>query len=209
MIENIIKEVWDGKKSPRNWEDIEGVMVHRCGLDKETGVILGYDAPSICSAFLGRHPDYPEVAKATGGENPYTLYIGGDCGGPKELDGKIWQALPLDEVGYHGRRFSVSYIGIGLIFDGRYAPPSQKQLSSLTDILVELCVASLWDPYKRIKGHGELPKAHNGTKSPDGPAACPGTTEHINMNVLRDEVAILMKDRARSRLHDAGLVFGS
>jgi len=203
-IENIIEYANDGQPRERDFEKLQGIMVHRCGVDLQTGTVLGYDGRSVCDAFLGRVGRFRDVAQATGGQNAYSIYIGGDLG-PEEFDGKIWQALPLDEVGYHGRRFSVAYLGIGLIFDGRERAASPAQYASLVDLCAELCAAWTWDPYKKIKAHGEVPKAHNGTKAPGEPAACPG--DLLGMNALRDDVSTMMKDRARRSLYDAGLIF--
>jgi len=205
-IEDITDYADDDEHRVRDFEKLAGIMIHRCGVDLQTGVVLGYDAPSVVDAFLGRVDKWKAVAKATGGENAYSVYIGGDLG-PEEFDGKIWQALPLDEVGYHGRRFSVPYLGIGLICDAREKAPSVKQYQAATLLCSELCSAWRWDPYKQIKGHGEVPKAHNGSKAPGKPAACPG--DLLNMYSFRNDVEILMKEGPRVRLHEAGLVFGS
>lgn len=205
-IESIIDEVWDGKYVKRDWEANTSLMVHRCGVDLLYDHVFGYDAISVANTFLGKNPKYPEVAKVTGGQNPYTFYIGGDLG-PEEFDGRIWQALPLDEVGYHARRFSSPMIGVGLIFDGRKKKPSDKQYNSLVDLLHLICRAYAWEPYKKILGHGEVDGAHGGTKTPEGPDACPGHPQFINMNIVRDDVATMTKHIARAELYEAGLVF--
>jgi len=203
-IENIIEYADDGKHRERDFEKLEGIMVHRNGVDLQTGTVLGYDGRSICDAFLGRVDRFRDVAQATGSQNAYSIYIGGNLG-PEEFDGKIWQALPLNEVGYHGRRFSVPYLGVGLIFDGRVKPASEKQYTALVDLCAELCLAWTWDPYKKIKGHGEVPGSHNGSKAPGKPAACPG--DLLDMNTVRYDVEQIMREGARRRLHAAGLVF--
>lgn len=207
-IENMILRVDDGRSQIRDWEKLTGPMVHRTGLDDETGVVLGYDAASICDHFTGKDTTYPEVAKATGGQLAYSIMIGGDRG-PPELDGKIWQTLPLDEIGHHARRFgSIPYLGIACVGDFREGvgrPMSDLQRASLVDLLALLCAAFGWDPYRDIKGHGEVPKTHDGSKAPGKPAACPG--DLVKLNILRDDAAILMRDSGRRQLHDAGLVF--
>lgn len=204
-IENVIGQLDDEKHRVRDWDSVEGFMVHRCGVDLKTGVVLGYDAVRIGEAFIGRRPEWDEVARATGYQNPYTLYVGGDLG-PPSLDGKIWQALPIDEVGYHGRRYSFGHIGIGCIADPRVKPMSRPQYNSLTSLLAALCVGWAKDPYRAIRGHGEVPGSHDGSKAPDEPAACPGLTQR-ELNVLRDDVADLVKYEGRSVLHAAGLIF--
>lgn len=207
QIENIIDYADDGKHRQRDWKKIEGIMLHRCGVDLETEVVLGHDGRSVCDAFLGRVPKWIEAAKATGSQNAYTFFIGGDLGS-SEYDGKIWQALPLNEVGYHGRRFSLPYVGVGLIFDGRYKSASDLQYDAAIDLVADLCVALGLDPYKCVKGHGEVKGAHGGSKAPGRPAACPGHKKYINLNILRDDVAVIMRDRARRRLYEAGIIFG-
>ncbi len=203
-IVDIIEHADDGRHNERDFDKLEGIMIHRCGVDLQTGVVLGYEASSIVDAFLGRVEKWKDVAKATGGQNAYSIYIGGDLG-PEEFDGQIWQALPLDEIGYHGRRFSVPYLGIGLICDAREKAPSVAQYQAAWLLCSELCSAWVWDPYKRIKSHGEIRKAHNGTKSPGAPAACPG--DLLDMNAFRYDVEALMKEGPRSRLLEAGLIF--
>lgn len=203
-IIDISAEVADGHDQRRDIGTCHGIMVHRVGVDDQTGVVIGYDGLAISEAFTGRRPEWEEVAKVTGHQNAYTLYLGGDWGPPK-LDGKIWQALPLDEIGHHARRFSKLYIGIGCIGDFRAHPPSPAQWAALVDVCVELCTAFNWNPYKRIKGHGEEPRAHGGEKAPGQPAACPG--DLLNMYALRDDVAFMIKELARRRLHESGLVF--
>lgn len=203
-IQNVIDQVSDGRPDDRDWTRLEAFYIHRCGVDSETGIVLGYDAIEICAAFTGKDPRWPEVAKATGGQVAYSLMVGGNLG-PPEFDGVIWQTLPLDEIGYHARRFSKPGLGIGLIFDGRVAPASEKQYQSLTDLLALLSVAFGKDPYRYIRGHGEEKGAHDGSKAPGFPNACPGG--FLAMNPLRDDVATLSRDVARRQLHDAGLVF--
>ena len=205
-IENIIGELDDGKHRERDWTSVEGFMVHRCGVDLKTGVVLGYDGRRVGEAFIGKRPEWEDVAKATGYQNAYTLFIGGDLG-PPALDGKVWQALPLDEVGYHGRRFSPGYIGIGCIADPRVKPMSRKQRRTLEDLLAALCVGWAKDPYRAIRGHGEIAKAHDGSKAPGKRNACPGLTQ-VELNVLRDDVAQLVKEKGLVELHRAGLIFG-
>ncbi len=205
-IENIISAVKDRRQRERDPESTKGIAIHRCGVNRQTGVVLGYDAKSICDAFLGRVPEWTEVAKATGGENAYTFFVGGNLG-PNELDGVVWQALPLSEVGYHARRFSKSHIGVALIFDGRYDQPSLKQYSMAVRLVAELCEMLGLDPYRDVKGHGEIKGAHSGSKAPGQPEACPGHPENINLNIFRDDVAIRMHPGARRRLYELGLIF--
>lgn len=203
-IRNIIDYADDGKHRERDFEKLKGIAIHRCGVDLRTGVTLGYSAPDVLDAFLGRREEFSAVAKATGSENAYSIYIGGKLGEP-EFDGQIWQALPLSEVGYHARRFSAPYLGIGMIGDFRVQPSSTRQYNSLIWLLTEICRAFTFDPYKCVSGHGELKNAHDGSKAPGKPNACPG--DLLVMNHVRDDTAVEMREAARQRLHESGLVF--
>jgi hypothetical protein len=206
-IESIITEVYDGDADIRHVDRIVGLMIHRVGVDLQSGVVLGYDARSICDAFLGRAPRWAEVAKITGSENAYTLFVGGDLG-PAELDGHIWQALPLDELGHHARRFSGDYLGIGCIGDFRERPPSPKQLANLVSICADLCLA-LGLGAAGVVGHGEIRGAHGGAKAPGKPAACPGDLLGLDglRSMISEEMAISMRAGAVRRLASAGLLF--
>jgi hypothetical protein len=209
IVENVIDRVDDGNPQIRDAEALEGALIHRVGIDDQTGIILGFDAVAICDHFTGHNRAYPEVAQATGGNLAYSIMIGGDRGPDPELDGKIWQCLPLDEIGHHARRFgSAPYLGIACIGDFRKGigrAISGRQRASLIDFLVLICAAYGWDPYRAIKGHGEVAGTHDGSKSPGEPAACPG--DLINMNILRDDIAIMSKENPRRILHDRGFVF--
>ncbi len=83
--------------------------------------------------------------------------------------------------------------------------PSQAQYFSLVDLLAEIVLAFGWDPYKKIKGHGEVEGSHDGSKAAGAANACPG--DKLNMFVLRDDVNRLAKEGARRRLNSAGLIF--
>ncbi len=210
LIQPIIAEVYDGRQLKRDVAGVIGLMIHRCGVDGQTGVVLGYDAVSICDHFTGADKTYPEVARATGSQNAYTFFIGGDFG-PENLDGQIWQALPLTEIGHHARRFSRPYIGIGCIGDfrvGHGQPPSSRQWGSCLELCSLLCLYFRLQP-TQVKGHGEVRGAHGGNKAPGRSAACPG--DQFDVEQLRDEIAQRMVEQsassARLRLAASGLVF--
>lgn len=135
--------------------------------------------------------------------------IGGNLG-RLELDGLVWQALPLTEFAPHARRFSGSYLSIACIGDFRVsydAPPSARQLSSLITLTSLLCI-ELDLTTGAVVGHGEVDGSHDGSKAPGRPAACPGGL--LDMDRLRsavaDEMALVGREAARSRLVGAGLV---
>jgi len=196
-IVNIIEESYDGNRQIRRG-DIEGIMLHRCGYDLQSGIILGVNGNEISDIFTGKDPRFPAVTKATGGQNPYTLYIGGH----REANGVIWQALPLNEIGHHAKRWSPGYIGIGCIGDYRSEAPSGAQYAALVDLVAQLCSAFAFDPYRAIRGHGEVQK---GDKALDQPGACPGL--HLVMNNVRYDVEQIMKEKACRGLAERGLVF--
>ena len=100
---DVTKEVDDGKPIERNWRRHRGITVHRGGINRQSGIVLGTNAIDICAHFSGQADRYPEVAKATGGHIPYSLIIG-DCGSK-------WQTLPLGDVGHHARVWSSRTIG--------------------------------------------------------------------------------------------------
>ena len=193
---NIIDEVADHRHIHRH-EDPRGVMVHRNAIDHQTGVCFGYDGKAVSDAFAGRVPKWEAAARATGSEVCYTFEIGGDEG-PQEFDGVVWQCLPLDETGPHGRRFSTGWIGVGIIADPRSRALSYRQHDSLIDVCAALCDGFGWDPAHRVRGHGEVKGAHGGEKAPGMPAACPG--DLLPMGTLRDEVAEMMTHHRRARL---------
>lgn len=197
QVVNVIERCKDRAQQERSLNSVVGLMIHRCGVDLRHDVVLGYDAPTIVDAFTGKEPRWASVAAVTGRQNPYTIYIGGNLG-PEDCDGVVWQALPLDEIGHHGRRFSRGHIGIGVIGDFREKPPSKTQLRTLVSVCSDLCIGLGLDPYKAIKGHGEIEGSHDGTKSPGRHNACPG--DLLNMFTLRDDVA-----QARTRTNYRGL----
>ena len=200
-IHSLIAELWDGKPWNRDFDVIDGFAVHRVGVNKRTGQVIGTGALEIGQAFIGKRAEWHEVAAATGHQVPYTFMIGGDLG-PAELDGRVWQCLPMDEIGAHARRWSSRHIGVALIGDPREHPVSAPQMASLVDLLADLCAAYAKDPYQSIKGHGEI---QGGSKAPGQRGECPGKL--LNMNHLRDDVATMMRERPRRRLTDSGLIW--
>lgn len=203
-VEYVLAQLFDGRYLERDINAIKGIMVHRVGIDLKANppTIVGRDALEICRAFQGQVKHLLDVARATGYQNPYTVIIGGDHAGA-EHDGTIWQAMPLDEVGWHARRWSPGYIGVACIGDFRVQPPSRRQRAALVFTLAVLCGRLGLDPYKHIKGHGEVPGAHDGTKAPGKPNACPG--DLLDLDLVRDDVALVRK--ARSVLHLADDIF--
>jgi len=209
-IIDISSSVSDGRKQLRSLASISRILVHRVGVDLRGNVVIGYDAESICDAFTGMNPLWRSVWSATGRQNPYSIYIGGDLGGGN--DGVMWQALDLTEVGWHARSASRSSIGIAMIGDFRHGcgrMPSRAQMSSLVWVVSSLCSALDIDA-SRVLGHGEVPEAHGGEKAPGASHACPGG--FVDMDRVRSAVAAAAgpscQISARQVLHRAGLSFG-
>lgn len=196
-IVNIIEESYDGNRQPRRGE-IQGIMLHRCGIDLKTGIILGVNGNEIADIFTGKNQRFPKVTEVTGGQNPYTFYVGGH----READGTVWQALPVNEVGHHARRWSSPFIGVGCIGDFRKEAPSVAQLAALIDLLAGLCAAFAFDPYKAIRGHGEV---QGGEKHPTSAGACPGGL--LSLNAVRYDTEQIMRERACRALLERGIVF--
>ncbi len=201
-IIDVTEQCDDGRDRERDFDAIKGIAVHRMGVDLKYGNVLGYEPIAIWEAFTGKNPKWAEVAKATGNQNAYTVQLGGDLG-PPEYDGKVWQVMPLDEIGAHARRFSKGWIGVGLIADPRKRPVSAKQLTSLVDVLVDLCCGWAFDPLLAIRGHGEIKGSHDGSKAPGKTNWCPG----FDMDPVRAEVQALMRDKSRPNLVDLGWRF--
>lgn len=203
-VEVIIDRVRDHKRQTRSLDDLKGLMLHRCGVNAKTGVVIGYDAIEICDAFTGRDARWTSVAKATGHQNPYTFYIGG-ARGHDDLHGKVWQALELDEIGHHALTESKRYIGIALIGDFREDVPGALQWGVAVSLCSDLCLALGLTPNK-VVGHGEIDAAHGGDKAPGQPAACPG--DRLAMTAVRQSVKKMMRKRIRRdavwRLQDTG-----
>jgi hypothetical protein len=189
---NIIEEVRDHKDQERGLWQIKGLMLHRCGVDLRTGTVLGYDGLSVARAFTGKMPHLQEVAKATGFQNAYTFMVNAGVG-PHYFNGSVWQALPLDEVGWHGRRFSRGWVGCAWIGDPRVQPISRHGWDAMVKLCAGLCQLQGLDPMTQIKGHGEVKDAHGGEKAPGRRASCPG-------------LSISKLDEFRRDVRDAGTV---
>jgi hypothetical protein len=204
VIDVVIDQVRDHRDQVRDLGAIEGIMMHRCGVNLKSGVVLGYDAQAICDAFLGRDPKWAEVSTATGRQNAYTFFVGGNLG-PAQFDGRTWQTLDLDEVGHHGLRFSYTHLGVTAIGDFRVKPPSELQWQATIKLVTELCLL-LGVPSRRVVGHGEVPHAHRGGKAPGEPGACPG--DFRSMDAFRAQVRgrmlMLARNDARHRLEVLG-----
>lgn len=195
-IEDVIAKVDDGKPATRDMSLLDTIAVHRCGKDLKFNVDSGSTAEEVCAHFTGKDNKFPEMAKATGGEVPYSFMIGGNLGAP-EADGVIWQCLPLSDIGRHAARWNVRAVGVAVIADPRVRPCSDAQYASLVDLLTLLCLAIKQGP-SCIKGHMELPGA-----SSDPTKVCPGPL--LPLDVLRADVAKANADVAQQLAVLAGI----
>lgn len=202
-VVDIREAVKDKRQQMRSLDSISGILVHRVGVNGRTGAVIGYDAESICAAFTGRRPTWAQVASATNSQNPYTFYIGGHG----QHDGMIWQALDLQEIGWHARSYSRKSVGVAMIGDFRSSVdcyPTSAQMESLIWLLSGLSTVLL---DVEIGGHGEIPEAHGGEKAPGAPDACPG--DLVDMDGIRSTVRAMTQSAcpvaARQALVAAGV----
>lgn len=164
------KELDDGRHRERNEDQIDSLIIHRVGKDHRTKANLGDTGPEIALKFL--HD--PAIAKYTGGQNPYTFYIG--------KDGTIWQALPVDEVGNHARKWNKRGIGIACIGDFRDTAPSVEQFNACLNLCTYL-LKCLGLRHDAVGGHSEF--GASATNSPN--KECPGS--RFDVPYLRHELA--------------------
>lgn len=169
-VENRIRECWDGRERIVEMSKRRLIVVHRCE--------LGETAEEVARGFR-------QVA-ATGGEMPYTFVLG--------RHGLVEQALRIQDVGPHARRWNTQGIGISLVGDFREQEPTSSQWMSL----VALChILSGWvDGPNAIYGHDEL---EGGSSDPN--KECPG--KHLSMDTLRYEV----REANLARISFAGIKF--
>jgi len=186
---NIIDEVSDGHKIDRVFDDHEGITIHRVGYNHKYGIDLGETAAEICGHFTGRNAQYPEVAKATGGELAYTIMIG--------KAGVPWQCLPLSDIGHHARRWSYKTVGVAVIGDPRYVPLTNEQYWSLVDVC-SIISRVLGTSSVHVKGHDELPGGMR-----DKTKECPGKL--LSMSQLRHDVWRVMRASAEQEALRVGL----
>ena len=192
-LEVVIDRCRDRRYQDRPLTLIRGLMIHRVGLDLKTNVTLGTDAVAISDTFTGKDARWPDVARATGYQNPYTFYIGGNRGHADD-DGRVWQALELTELGHHARIHSKRYLAIALIGDFRVEPPSAKQWGAAVSLCADLSLL-LGLRSARTVGHGEVEGAHGGEKAPGRSAACPGGL--LSLGAFRGKLSEVMDKRVR------------
>jgi hypothetical protein len=200
-IIDVIAECDDGKKIERGTQP-EGITIHRVGKDHQTGISLGDYATEISAHFTGKTDAYPEVSRATGGQNPYTFMVGGEWA-DSMYDGFVWQILNPMDVGHHARVWSRSTIGVGIIGDFRTVGPTRKQYISAVRLVGELCIMFWLDPKGRsqdgyvLAGHDER---QGGSRTPG--KKCPGKL--WDMDEFRHDVKDWIQGGASIRLATYG-----
>lgn len=176
---NVIRELDDGRQRERDVTRIRKIILHRVGTS------LGHTGPEIAKRFL--HD--PQVAKYTGGQNPYTFYVGYQYG-------RIWQALPVDEVGNHARRWNVEGLGIALIGDFRTEAPRADTTWGASLVLVSHLCEALGLSADDVEPHtGGSLQGTTASSAKD----CPGRM--FNMDRFREEVRIRMLNVAKCGAH--------
>lgn len=170
----------------RDISSLRWFVVHRFGwIDRNEFGVNGVspDAEGV-SDFYAREP---EASRATGGKPPYTFII--------DHFGTVEQVYPVGAITPHATRFNVSGVGVAVLGDFRFVPPTDQQIKSLTE-LWSLFV-SAW-PGMSIVGHTDLP---NATK--DVRKVCPGR----NMDLVKIDTTAraMVRDRLVRSLVDAGV----
>jgi len=129
-----------------------------------------YGAEDV-AAFLAANPEY------TGGRMGYHFVI--------RDDGEVEQALQLDKVAVHAGRYNGESVGIVVVGDFRFNPPTGPQMDALVELCVSLCRELHIAPQSGIFGHTELPGA-----SSDPYKVCPGKLLRINylINVVTEKL---------------------
>lgn len=176
---------------PRYWYKHQGITVHRVGYDHPSRINLGDNAIDICAHFTGKNNQYPEVAKATGGQLAYTIMIGAKIN-------QTWQCLPLSDTGHHARRWSSNTIGIAAIGDFRFHPPTHEQYWALVDSCA-IISRVMGTSSAQVLGHDERPGGRR-NKSKE----CPGKL--LDMKQLRHDINMVMRGSAERQAVLAGLV---
>jgi len=175
LIENKVKECFDGKIKERLTDDVKRIIIHR--------IDIGETAEEVCKKFQ----EVEEVSKYTGKQNPYTFFI--------RRDGTIEQACPLIEITAHARRFNKQGIGVGVIGDFRKHKPTNQQIEAL----IYLCaILVTWKRKLIVSGHDELFGATN-----DPNKECPG--KYLNVHELRLEIKKKIEYNNEKRLTESGI----
>ena len=181
---DLIYEQVVGKKSYmiRPLDLVEGIMIHRVGKDRATGVDFGDTAEDICKAFT----EGPAGAY-TGNKIPYTFIIQGDA--------RIAQTLPLSWVGPHALSLSSKFVSVALIGDFRAFKdyqgvesadePSDDQFCSSVFLLRAL-LGVLCRPVTAIVGHTDPDMVKRGSTRIQS-KRCPG--EGLDLYKLRSAVS--------------------
>lgn len=188
-VRDVTEYTGDGKKRALDPRRVSKLIIHRVGINLKPSppVVLGDDAITISRHFVGK--GIPEVARATGGQQPYTFYV--------LKDGSIEQALELYDYGPHAMRWNDTGIGIACVGDFRFEEPTDEQWESLVWLCAQLCECCGIRP-KDVWGHTELP---NSSADPD--KECPG--KYLPTHKLREQVNGRVRRQRRDRMKNAGI----
>ena len=162
----------------RDLDGVEGIMIHRVGIDHGTGVDFGPTAEEICREFTGGR-----AAPYTGSKVPYTFIV--------QKDARIAQALPLTWIGPHALKLSRKFVSVALVGDFRASPrapteePTDGQFCA-TVFLLRGLLGVLCRPVTTIVGHTD-PKMVKRGSTKDRRKKCPG--EGVDLYKLRSAVS--------------------
>jgi hypothetical protein len=176
-----VEQVLSHRQRPvRDYARLDTIAVHRTGWhSKELFIDHGY---------LPNPESLDKFYASVGVTWPYTFTVG--------FQGQVWQSYLIEAATPHAGAFNVPAIGVAVIGDFRFTPPTTPQYDALTHLLARLC---RWRPLA-IKGHApELgPRATS-----DPTKRCPGAL--LSMDQLRRDVALLAEVRGTEDLRNAGV----
>lgn len=175
------------------------VWIHRIG------EVCGRSVSEIARFFISG-----EGAPYTGGNMAYHYVVLGDC---------VQQALPLEEQGYHARRWGNAHgIGVAIRGDFRFDRPTPLQWAMAASLCADLVpllrphsyeVRDLLPNHLRyglpVVGHGEVRGTFSRSSEkdqPNGRNACPG--QHWDMRTFRADVEREILRRAAVRCDRLG-----
>lgn len=190
-VVDLTREVDDGIARARTPGGLAVFAVHRIWLPN-TPLDAAVSPEEICELLM----HVPE----TGGELAYAALFA--------PDGRIWQVLPLYELGAHARKWNPVAAGLAVMGDPRSKPLTRPQYNALVDFCAEALPAIGRMPQEQVhyrgftvhalSGHDELPDSSN-----DETKECPG--RYLPMAQLREDVAAAIAAGAQQRLIAAGV----
>lgn len=183
MTFRVIRDIVTGPTTPtRDYGQLTTIAVHRTGWHTlELFKAHGYDpTPTSLAVMYAREAGISVW--------PYSFTVG--------LQGQVWQSHLLEAVTWHAKAFNVAALGVAVIGDFRFAPPTDPQYASLVELLA---VLRRWN-LLTIRGHA--PELGPRATSASG-KLCPGPL--LDMAVLRRDVNTLIEARGADDLRRLGV----